>query len=80
MVPLIDLSLETRKFLDDLMVDYLFKPLDDWIPVERACYLVFFLKSLPDDQRKNFPRGKWATIQYLEGLIEEQMKLIIDTV
>ena len=67
----------TRRFLDNLMAEYLFKPLEDWMPTERICFLIFFLRNLPDDKDKYFPNGKWATIQYLESLVEDQIKILI---
>lgn len=71
------ITAETRRFLDNLMVEYLFKPLEDWMPTERVCFLIFFLKQLPDSKDGYFPRGKWATIQYLEHLVEDQLKILI---
>jgi len=38
------------------------------IPLESAAALYFVLRVTPDE---GFPGGKWATVQHLEGLIED---------
>lgn len=40
------------------------------IPIESAATLFFLLRLAPDDE---FPAGKWAVIQHLEGLIETSL-------
>lgn len=40
---------------------------------EKMAWLFFLLRELPDDE-KTFPRGKWATIQHIEGQLIEVAK------
>ena len=40
---------------------------------EVASWLFFRLREMPDSPEL-FPKGKWASIQFLEGLIVEQAK------
>jgi hypothetical protein len=37
------------------------------VPFEHAAALYFLLRATPEDE---FPNGKWATIQHLEGLLD----------
>jgi hypothetical protein len=41
---------------------------------ENMAWLFFLLRELPDDE-KTFPHGKWATIQHIEGQLEEIAKV-----
>lgn len=47
------------------------------VPLEHAAALYFVLRRLRDDA---FPRGKWATIQHLEALIDEAVALNAEAV
>jgi hypothetical protein len=44
-------------------------PIDShYLSFERGCALFFLLKETPDNE---FPKGKWATIQFLEGELNQ---------
>lgn len=44
-----------------------------WVPVERALLILEIAKRVKDEPMW-FPRGKWATIQFIENDINEQLK------
>jgi len=49
------------------------------VNLPEMAWLVLVLKELPDSER-TFPRGKWATIQHIEGQLREAAKLRADDV
>jgi len=65
-------SPETTYWLkEEFAIKYDF-PLDGtFISFETACALFFLLRQCPDEE---FPRGKWATIQLLEGWLDKMAK------
>ena len=46
----------------------------EFMEPEQAAWLWFRLRK-HDDTDEMFPRGKWASIQYLEALIDEQAEV-----
>jgi len=41
---------------------------DPWMPTEVAAVMFFWLREIPDTAA-NFPKGKWASIQYFDTLV-----------
>jgi hypothetical protein len=65
------LSREARKGIEVLYARREWEDIEDrtWLTRE-ACALMFFhLRAAPDDPDV-FPKGKWATIQALESLLD----------
>ena len=69
------LTRETRRAIDNYLVSKDRLELADrpWVQFESVCAMWFELKHEPDTEEL-FPKGKWATLQRLESLIEEAMK------
>jgi hypothetical protein len=44
-----------------------------WITIEQAAVMFFYLRKI-DDWPEVFPKGKWASIQLLETLIDEAIQ------
>lgn len=67
----LDVSFEVLHALEKLCEDEEWASIHGrWIELEQATVLFFRLKKVPDDPLI-FPRGKWATIQRIEYLIED---------
>ena len=49
-----------------------------WEEPERMAWIVVILKKLPDNPRW-FPRGQWATIQSIEGQLDNAAREAINT-
>ena len=69
------LSRETRRAIDNYLVgkDRLEMAERSWVQFENVCALWFELKHEPDTEEL-FPKGKWATLQKLESLIDDAIK------
>jgi hypothetical protein len=48
-----------------------------WMEPEDAAWLLVLLKMSPDTEQL-FPHGKWASIQYLEGLVEAEACMALE--
>ncbi len=70
------LSHEARKGIADLYARHDWEDLDggdkNWLLTEEAAMMFFRLRAT-DDTPETFPKGKWATIQTLESLIDGAM-------
>lgn len=68
-----DISYETRRAWANLAFVNNWEDLDEgdktWLTLELASSLFFRLRAYPDTPEA-FPKGKWASIQLLETLID----------
>jgi hypothetical protein len=64
----VELSTAVRGGLEQLPEDIIGADLPVFLSPERAAYLVFKLREVPDSEDV-FPRGKWATIQDIESKV-----------
>lgn len=60
----------TAKWLGEI-IESLWGTPPPHLTVEQASALYFIIRAQPDDV---FPGGKWATVQHLEGLIEQTVR------
>ena len=67
-------SPETRYWIKNEFDKYDFAIDSVWISFERASALFFLLRKIPDE---DFPRGKWATIQFLEAWLDKEAAIHI---
>jgi len=68
----VELSQDTADALDALCITAQVSKMNGNLP--EMAWLVLVLRELPDSAAR-FPRGKWATIQYIEGQLQEAAKL-----
>jgi hypothetical protein len=61
-----------KKFFEDYMEqDY---P-GSYIPIDQFCFLIELLKNLEEkEDSEYFPSGKWATIQVMQNIRDEEIK------
>lgn len=67
------LSPDVYSALERLIADRQWAELYDWMEPESVAWLVWRLKFV-DDTDLYFPRGKWATIQRIEQLLNNFAK------
>ena len=67
------LSHETRKAFEDAFGWEHYEADRTWLNFDECCAMWFRLKFAPDDPEV-FPKGKWATLQRFEELIEQATK------
>ena len=63
------LTYETRKALEEGVGWETYEADRTWLDFDQACAFWFRLKYAPDTPEL-FPKGKWATLQRMEELIE----------
>lgn len=78
LVDISDLSRETRIAWAKLSFDMDWEDLDEgdktWLTIEHAASLFFRLRAT-EDRPEYFPKGKWASIQRLESIIDSNMQV-----
>lgn len=71
-----DISYATRKAWAQLSYEREWDDLDEggktWLTLEHACKLFFLLRAHPDSPEV-FPKGKWASLQVLETIIDQAL-------
>jgi hypothetical protein len=67
------LSQETREAISNALDEDGWDAPRSWVDFDLCCGIWFRLKYAADDP-KLFPKGKWATLQRLEQLIEQATK------
>jgi hypothetical protein len=67
------LSSEAREAIDEALFDSGWDVGKSWIDLP-TCAAIFFLLKYAKDDPALFPKGKWATLQRLEELIEQAVK------
>ena len=67
------LSPDAYRALEGLISDRQWSDLYDWMEPEIVAWLVWRLKFV-EDSEVYFPRGKWATIQRIEQLLDDYAK------
>ena len=65
------LSWEAQAGIRTLWAAYDLGELYPYIPLERAAWMFFVLRAAEDDPAY-FPKGKWATIQRIEQMLNEE--------
>jgi hypothetical protein len=68
-----ELSVETFRAITDALFESGFDVGKSWIDFDTCCGIFFRLK-FSDDTAELFPKGKWATLQFLEQLIEQAIR------
>jgi len=67
------LSYETQKAITDALFESGWDVGKSWIDFPTCCAIWFLLRKSADSEEL-FPKGKWATLQRLEQLIDEAVK------
>lgn len=67
------LSSETRKAITDALFESGFDVGESWIDFDTCCGIWFRL-TYAEDSPELFPKGKWATLQRFQQLIEQAMQ------
>ena len=67
------LSSETRKAITNALFESGFDVGESWIDFDICCGIWFRLRYA-EDSPELFPKGKWATLQRFEQLIDEAIK------
>lgn len=67
------LSPETYHAMQQLSEARGWAPVFEYMESEAVAWLTFLLSEVPDDE-DIFPRGKWATIQRLHGMVSVAAK------
>jgi hypothetical protein len=67
-----ELSAETRHAITDALFESGFDVGTSWIDFDTCCGIYFRLKY-SEDSPELFPKGKWATVQFMEHLIVQAM-------
>ena len=70
----LDVTRKSFGAIKRLSVEQGWPELNPWIEPEQAALLFCRLRNTPDSQ-DTFPTGKWATIQRIEGLLEEAVAM-----
>ncbi len=65
------LSREAREGIILALATVDFGDLFSWVSLERAAWMFFVLRSLPD-RPEWFPKGKWATLQEIERQLDKE--------
>jgi len=69
-----ELSYETQRAITEALDESGWDVGKSWIDFPTCCAIYFLLKHSQDDPDL-FPKGKWATLQRMEQLIEKAIKL-----
>ena len=68
-----ELSRDTQRAISEALEESGWDVGKSWIDLSTCAAIFFLLKYSPDDPEL-FPKGKWATLQRLEELIEKAIK------
>jgi hypothetical protein len=68
-----ELSTDTQRAISEALDESGWDVGKSWIDLPTCAAIFFLLKYSPDDPEL-FPKGKWATLQRLEELIEKAIK------
>ena len=71
------LSPESYSAIEDICYDYDLGDLRAYMSPEWVSWLAWILRCIPDND-KYFPRGKWATIQRIQGWLEKESERHVD--
>ncbi len=70
-VDLVVFSAPTREWLYERFEETFRVVIDSMVRLDEAALMVFILRATSESE---FPSGKWATIQILEGLVEKSVR------